>query len=394
MIEPITTAVQEIVINSNKLLHHTEADLIERRIPNVVKLVQYDDTLPVIAVDLKAGGVNYTLPSGAACNIRIRKPDDTIVYNPALGCDSTRSVVYFEVTAQIAAVVGELQTVLEVIMTGTVAGTSPLRIVVENNPVKVDDYESEDETKTIIAFVGEAEQARDEAVAAAAGTAEDAQTASAAATSASGSAATARSAATSAGSSATSAAGSATTAAGSATTAQQAATAASGSATSAGQSASAAATSAQEAAASAAMLDVEKILGNFADYEETTTASQEYKVGKLLTYNGYLYRVTTAIASGGTITPGTNCVQTTVGDEVANNCLRFENVTVSATTGDIATITDARITADHVVAECVWGDALAITTDVTCTTSAGSLVLNGTCTSATTVTVTLVKKCN
>ena len=150
----------------------------------------------------------------------------------------------------------------------------------------------------------------------------------------------------------------------------------------------------EQAEAAAAQLDAEKILGNFAHYESTTTASRPYKVGEYLTYNGYLYRVTAAISSGGTITPNTNCKQTTVGDEVANNCLRFENVTVSATTGDIATITDARITADHVVAECVWGNASAITTDVTCTTSAGRLVLNGTCTTATTATVTLVKKCN
>lgn len=153
---------------------------------------------------------------------------------------------------------------------------------------------------------------------------------------------------------------------------------------------------AEQAAASQAAVEglLDTVLGNFATVESSTTASKAYKIGEYLVLNNLLYRVTAAIASGGTITPGTNCVQTTVGDEVANNCLRFENVTVSATTGDIATITDARITADHVVAECVWGNASAITTDVTCTTSAGSLVLNGTCTAATTVTVTLVKKCN
>ena len=153
---------------------------------------------------------------------------------------------------------------------------------------------------------------------------------------------------------------------------------------------------AEQAAASQAAVEglLDTVLGNFATVESSTTASKAYKVGEYLILNNLLYRVAAAIASGGTITVGTNVVQTTVGDEVANNCLRFENVTVSATTGDIATITDARITADHVVAECVWGNASAITTDVTCTTSAGSLVLNGTCTAATTVTVTLVKKCN
>lgn len=136
------------------------------------------------------------------------------------------------------------------------------------------------------------------------------------------------------------------------------------------------------------------ILGDFATVEDTTTASKAYKVGEYLVYNNRLYRVTTAIASGGTISIGTNVVQTTVGDELSNMVLRFEGITVSALTGDIATVSDSRITADHVVAECVWGNPSYITTDVTATTSAGSLVLNGTCTTATTATITLVKKMN
>jgi len=51
-----------------------------------------------------------------------------------------------------------------------------------------------------------------------------------------------------------------------------------------------------------------------APVEATTTASRAYAVGDLLIYNGTLYRVTTAIASGGTITPGTNCTATSVSD--------------------------------------------------------------------------------
>ena len=74
--------------------------------------------------------------------------------------------------------------------------------------------------------------------------------------------------------------------------------------------------------------------------------------------------------------------------------LYFTSVAVSATTGDIATVSDAAITADHVVAEVTWANPSAITTDVTWTTASGSLVLNGTCTSATTAAIVLVKKNN
>ena len=78
----------------------------------------------------------------------------------------------------------------------------------------------------------------------------------------------------------------------------------------------------------------------------------------------------------------------------SHKVLFFENQSVSARTGDILTLNDSSITADHIVTECVWGNQSYITSDVTWTTSDGRLVLNGTCTTATTVTLTLVKKDN
>ena len=218
---------------------------------------------------------------------------------------------------------------------------------------------------------------------------------------ASQSASSASSSASTATTKANEAAASASAASTSAFSAGQFATASEGSAINADTSAQAAAQSAQDAAASAAMLDAEKILGDFASYEATTTASKAYAVGEYLTYNGTLYKVTAAISSGGTITVGTNVAQTNVGAELGNieatitdKVLRFDNLAVSAGTGNIATKNDSAITADHVVVECVWGNPSYITTDVTATTTAGSLVLNGTCTTATTATVTLVKKDN
>lgn len=80
--------------------------------------------------------------------------------------------------------------------------------------------------------------------------------------------------------------------------------------------------------------------------------------------------------------------------EQLGGALYFTSVAVSATTGDIATVSNAKITADHVVAEVTWANPSAITTDVTWTTASGSLVLNGTCTAATTANIVLVKKNN
>lgn len=43
----------------------------------------------------------YSIPANAEGNIRIKKKDGTYVYNPALGCNSDGTVLYFEVTHQI-----------------------------------------------------------------------------------------------------------------------------------------------------------------------------------------------------------------------------------------------------------------------------------------------------
>ena len=53
------------------------------------------------------------------------------------------------------------------------------------------------------------------------------------------------------------------------------------------------------------------------EQDTSTTAIKAYAVGDLFWLNNLLYRVTSAIASGGTITVGTNCVATTVSAELA-----------------------------------------------------------------------------
>ena len=77
-----------------------------------------------------------------------------------------------------------------------------------------------------------------------------------------------------------------------------------------------------------------------------------------------------------------------------NKVLYLTSVAVTATTGNIVSLSNSKITANHVLAECVWGNPSYITTDVTWTTGSGTLRLNGTCTTATTVNLVLVKKDN
>lgn len=56
---------------------------------------------------------------------------------------------------------------------------------------------------------------------------------------------------------------------------------------------------------------------SLAPIESSSTASRNYSVGQQFVYNGLLYEATAAIASGGTITPGSNCARTTVAEELS-----------------------------------------------------------------------------
>ena len=70
------------------------------------------------------------------------------------------------------------------------------------------------------------------------------------------------------------------------------------------------------------------------------------------------------------------------------------NVPCSAVTGNFVSLSNSAITADHVLAELVFTNPSAITTDVVWTSAYRSLTLNGTCTSATTANIVLIKKDN
>lgn len=78
----------------------------------------------------------------------------------------------------------------------------------------------------------------------------------------------------------------------------------------------------------------------------------------------------------------------------AGGALYYTSVACSAMTGNFATVSNAAITANHVVVSIVFANSSAITSDVTWTTASGSLTLNGTCASATTADIVLVLKNN
>lgn len=137
------------------LIKATRADFDRRDVVLPVHLVQYDDTLPVLAVALYKGGQPWTLPTGADVNLRMDKKDGHYVYNPALGVSSDRSTVYMAVTAQMTTGCGTFAPVVEVLAGGGVAGMAALRLDIDRNPVQDGMIESTDEYKTVQALAAE-----------------------------------------------------------------------------------------------------------------------------------------------------------------------------------------------------------------------------------------------
>lgn len=78
------------------------------------------------------------------------------------------------------------------------------------------------------------------------------------------------------------------------------------------------------------------LAADIATVETTSTASKAYSVGEYLVYNNQLYKVTSAIASGGTLTVGTNISATSAGGEltsIKDALSPWETVTNTSLTG-------------------------------------------------------------
>ena len=158
--DTITTATPKQAPPANSLLIPASAWFGgQRGVSQPVPLMQYDDTLPMLAVALYLNGQPYTVPEGAAINVRMDKRDGHYIYNPAYGLSDDRKIVYVAVTLQMTTGAGEYWPILELVVGGDVAGTSVLPLYIAKNPVPEDAVESTDEWKSIQEIAAEVEKA-------------------------------------------------------------------------------------------------------------------------------------------------------------------------------------------------------------------------------------------
>lgn len=155
----ITTPAGQYTVPATSIVHNAQASLTDRYPASVVHLTQYDTTMPIIAVALTANGQPYTVPSGAAVNVRLAKPDGTFVYNPAYGLSDNSQTVYIAVTAQMTVIAGKISPIVEVVLDGAVAGTGFFVLDIDPNPIPEDAIESTDEYQTIQQLAAQVTQA-------------------------------------------------------------------------------------------------------------------------------------------------------------------------------------------------------------------------------------------
>ena len=141
-------AITTYTIPAEKIVHNTSVDFSSRSsIINPIHIVQYDNSLPVISVELKNNNKAYVLPTDIEVWIRWKKPDNTFVRKQALGCNSERNTVYFEITQQMVMQDGLFKPVIELIIPSdssdpSVASSGYFSVLVDRNPIQNGDIES------------------------------------------------------------------------------------------------------------------------------------------------------------------------------------------------------------------------------------------------------------
>ena len=141
-------AITTYTIPAEKIVHNTSVDFSSRfSIINPIHIVQYDNSLPIISVELKNDNKTYILPTDIEVWIRWKKQDNTFVRKQALGCNSERNTVYFEITQQMVMQYGSFKPVVELIIPSdssdpSVASSGYFSVLVDRNPIQNGDVES------------------------------------------------------------------------------------------------------------------------------------------------------------------------------------------------------------------------------------------------------------
>lgn len=150
-------------VKSTDIVHNTSVDLITRWFTKEVHIVQYDNSQPIVAVELFKNSERFVLPDGYEANLRFGKKDRTFIYKPVLGCNQGRDTVYFAVDEQMSMFYGKVNPIIEFTYNGAVVGSSSIPFVIDRNPIQIGDVESKSDYPAIVERISAAEAAATDA---------------------------------------------------------------------------------------------------------------------------------------------------------------------------------------------------------------------------------------
>ena len=149
---------------TGRILHEVNADFIRPFNQKPVRLMQYDRSLPILAIKLYQDRTQFAMDPSWTAKIRWSKPDSTIVYKTALGTNADRTIVYVELDYQMTFYYGDFNQVLELFVDeNTVAGSAYLPITIDRNPIQKVDVESTTEWQELEQAVTDATEMAQEA---------------------------------------------------------------------------------------------------------------------------------------------------------------------------------------------------------------------------------------
>lgn len=138
------------------IVHETSVDFTKRVLTEPVHLVQYDESLPVVAVTCLDAGQYMTLTALDTVSIRMDKGDGTFIYNPALGMSADGHIVYIQITLQMTANYGRFEPVIELLRNGGYGASSPIPLFIDANPVPNSEIQSTSQWESLNDIVARA----------------------------------------------------------------------------------------------------------------------------------------------------------------------------------------------------------------------------------------------
>lgn len=150
--------------SSDRIIHNTRVDLTQRTtIQKPIHIMQYDNRLPIVAVELYKDGQPYSISGEYSVSVRWGRHMDVGCYEAVLGADAAYHTIYFEVTQPMAAIAGNSEFVIELLKGADSGATGPAPIDIHKNPVSEGDIERQPTYTAILEYVSIAEKAAERA---------------------------------------------------------------------------------------------------------------------------------------------------------------------------------------------------------------------------------------